>query len=249
MTKSLRVLKKIYDNLKFKYHIEAGLATTGFVSQYPPYTDNPEDDYVDVPDAVDTPYVTHRALGLPRGSKRGNKVPFKYPEMEQEIFEQEEDEGPSPEETAADVGAEAGEEAGAAAGAEAGEMGGDIEGGEEIPGAGEMGDEGMGDIGGMGGQEEEQKSAGELGRIYELKKIYSRLTSLEGYLANESDPKLLNIRNTVSQAIELFEIISANFDAYKEKLDEIIVTYYKFLQEVYDTVKSIYKKQYKKDAD
>lgn len=241
------VLQKIQDSIVARYKSEAGLATTGFVSQYPPYTDDPDDDYIDVPDVVDAPYVTHKAVGLPRGSKRGNKVPFKYPEWEQKIFEQEEDEeGPSPDEVAADVGAEAGEEAGAAAGAEAGEAGAEIPGAAEVGGE-DMGD--MGDMGGMGGQEEEQKSAGELGRIYELKKIYSRLTSLEGYLANESDPKLLNIRSTVSQAIELFEIISANFDAYKEKLDEIIVIYYKFLKEIYDTVKSIYKKQYKKDAD
>jgi hypothetical protein len=97
----------------------------------------------------------------------------------------------------------------------------------------------------MGGmmEPEEEKDPTELGRIYELKKIYSRLTAIEGYLGDESSKELLQIRSYVSQAIELFEVVSSNFNSYKDKLPEIIVMYYKFLKEVYHQVKEIYRKQ------
>jgi len=97
------------------------------------------------------------------------------------------------------------------------------------------------------GMPQEQKTASELGRIYELKKIYTRLTSIESYLGNESSQELLEIRNYVSQSIELFEIIAANFDSFKEKLDEVIVMYYKFLIEVYGSVKNYYGQVSKKE--
>lgn len=96
----------------------------------------------------------------------------------------------------------------------------------------------------MGGMpEEEEKDPTEIGRIYELKKIYSRLTALEGYLGDESNKELIEIRSYVSQAIELFEIVSSNFNSYKDKLQEIIVMYYKFIKEIYSQVKEIYRKQ------
>ena len=107
---------------------------------------------------------------------------------------------------------------------------------------GDMGAGGMDNMG-MGMQEEEEKTPTELGRIYELKKIYTRLTSIESYLGNESDQELLEIRNYVSQGIELFEIVSSNFDSYKDRMNEIIVMYYKFILEVYESVKRYYSSQ------
>ena len=95
----------------------------------------------------------------------------------------------------------------------------------------------------MGIPQEEEKDPTEIGRIYELKKIYSRLTAMEGYLADTSDPWLLEVRNYVAQAIELFEVVSSNFNSYKDKLDEIVITYYKFIKEVYEHVKDYYRKQ------
>lgn len=237
------VLQKLQHALNMKYGTEGiGSMTASYTTHFPP--DDP-DETIDVPDVPDTEYITQKSFQLPSGGRKGNKVP-KY--TEQQLFEQGEDEeeekGPSPEEMGAAAGAETGEEAGKEAAepqapegdVDTGEMGGDA--------GGEMGDLGMG---GMPGQEEEEpKTAGEIGRIYELKKIYARLTSIESYLAHESDSELLKIRTVISQAIELFEIISANFDSYKEKLDEIIVLYYKFLTEVYNTVRDHYKKHFKK---
>ena len=110
------------------------------------------------------------------------------------------------------------------------------------PGAMGMGGEmGIGDEMGDMGMEEEEKSPHELGRIYELKKIYARLTSIEGYLSAEADPELSEIRRFVSQSIELFEIVASNIDSYKDNMDDIIISYYKFLKEVYFKIKGYYK--------
>ena len=117
--------------------------------------------------------------------------------------------------------------------------------GAEVPG----GDMGVGGgMGGMGmdmgmGMEEEPKEPKELGRIYELKKIYARLTSLESYLSDASEPELLRLRTVVSQSIEMFEILASNFDSYKDRLDEIIIMYYKFLDVTYSTLREYYKVQ------
>lgn len=207
MSRSNDILLKLKNKIEEMYGV-------GFVSQYPT-----DDEYTDVPDLVDEPYVTNRDFDIP-GDKIKAKVKNEYAVVEQEDDPAEVPPGPAlpPEPAGADPMAGMG---------------------EEMPGAGEMG----ADMGGGFGVEEEPKTAGELGRIYELKKIYARLTSIESYLANESDPVLLKIRSLVSQSIELFEVVAANFDSYKEKLDEIIITYYKFLTEVYTNVKDQFKKQ------
>jgi hypothetical protein len=114
----------------------------------------------------------------------------------------------------------------------------------EQPGGEDMGMGGMDDMGGdMGGMgmEEEQKNPHELGRIYEMKKIYTRLTSIESYLSAEADPELTEVRKYVSQSIELFEIVASNIDSYKDKMDEIIISYYKFLKEIYYKIRVYYK--------
>lgn len=234
-----KLLKK-YDKLKVDLSEEEleEMLGPGFNTQSYLSFDNTAD-LDDEPEAVNTPYVTHRPFALPRGTKRGNVLPVG--EAESDI------------DTEHEAGAVA-DKALAAAGEETQatvddatntDMGGD--------------DMNMGDVGGMGGmdnmdsagmmgglgEQEEEKTPTELGRIYELKKIYARLTSIESYLGNESDQELLEIRNYVSQSIELFEIVSSNFNSYKDRLNEVIVMYYKFLLEVYSSVKSYYAKQKK----
>ena len=242
------VIKNTRQELK-PYEVEE-LFGPGFNAQYPPYTDDPEDDYIDVPNAVDTKYTTFRVFSLPKGKKAGsNSLPFPNESAlkEQEDEEKAKERERSADEVAADVGTEAGEESGAEAGAKAGEESAMADVGEtgdsmSTPyGASGIGNVGLGSLG--MGDEEEQKTASEIGRIYELKKIYARLTSLELYLADESSGELNEVRQYISQGIELFEIISANFDSYKDRLDEIIIMYYKFILEVYNTVKNFYKKE------
>jgi hypothetical protein len=101
-------------------------------------------------------------------------------------------------------------------------------------------------MGGMGGNVDPTtgmpiEDPSHLGRIYEIKKIYTRLTSIESYLSSEADEILVKIRGYVSQAIQLFEILASNLQTYKDKLDDIIIQYYKFLDTVFDLVKSRYK--------
>lgn len=90
------------------------------------------------------------------------------------------------------------------------------------------------------GIEEEPLEISEIGRIYELKKIYTRLTSIESYLSLSSDTILLKLRNSVSQALDLFETLISNIDSYKDDLDNIIIMFYKFLDVVYALLKKYY---------
>jgi len=96
-------------------------------------------------------------------------------------------------------------------------------------------------------QEDTSKTPSDLGRIYELKKIYTRLTVIEAFLTESSDTDMIEARTIVSKAIELFEILASNLSSYKpprateETLDEIIVQYYRFLERVYESVAKYYK--------
>lgn len=124
------------------------------------------------------------------------------------------------------------------------------EGGEEMPaddGMGDMeggADAGMGDMEGGFGQEEDPNdptNKSEVGRLHELKKIHSRLSSLDMYLSSMLDPKLIKLKELVSKSRDLFHTVVSNFGMYKENIDEIIVTYYKFLDEVFELLVKYYK--------
>ena len=77
----------------------------------------------------------------------------------------------------------------------------------------------------------------ELGRVYEMKKIYSRLTSVEAFLAESTDQNLIELRRGVGKAIDLFEVVITNISKFKEKIDPIIVTFYEFLDQVYSALR------------
>ena len=83
-------------------------------------------------------------------------------------------------------------------------------------------------------------TSSQIGRVFELKKIYSRLASVETFLARTTDESILEIRKMVSQSIDLFELVITNFPQYKETVDEIIVTYYEFLDVVYGSIKTYF---------
>lgn len=109
---------------------------------------------------------------------------------------------------------------------------------------------GMSGLGGVGGDQsidpltgQPKKTSQEVGRIFELKKIYSRLLSIESQLSFSSDIVLLKLRKYVSDAVELFETLISNVDAFKDEIDEIIVMYYDFLEEIYEILKKYYKKK------
>ena len=102
-------------------------------------------------------------------------------------------------------------------------------------------------MGGMGTPP--PKTPEEIGRIFELKKIYARLISIEEYLSFSPNVTLVSLRDYVSKAIELFETLISNVDTFKDQLDEIIVMFYKFLEYVYDVMNKYYKDKAKEDKN
>jgi len=102
---------------------------------------------------------------------------------------------------------------------------------------------------GMGMATEPVKTAEEIGRLFELKKIYSRLLSIEAQLSFSADVTLLKLRKYISKSIEFFEILIANDSAFKDQIDEIIIQYYNFLEQVYTIIKHYYLQQEEKDKD
>lgn len=89
-------------------------------------------------------------------------------------------------------------------------------------------------------EEEEQLTSTQIGRVYELKKIYSRLSAVESYLTRTTDEEILEVRKLVAQSIDLFELVISNYDQYKDNVDDIIVTYYEFLSSVYETMRKYF---------
>lgn len=100
---------------------------------------------------------------------------------------------------------------------------------------------------GLGMGVEEPLSAENVGRVFELKKIYSRLLSIESQLSFSSDVILLKLRKFISKAIELFETLISNIDSFRNEIDGIIVIYYDFLKQVYLILKKYYKIKEKED--
>jgi hypothetical protein len=201
---------------------------------------------VDDAEAVDEPYTTHRSISSANSDSDFDDDKIKV-EMERMLREAPEDEVPPEEPPAEEAPPEEAVEPPAEEAAPEGEMPPEgMEGAEGMP------PEGMEGAEGMGGMEEEIQKPSQIGRIYELKKIYTRLTTIESYLSDSSDPELLRVRLLVSKSVELFEILSSNLKTYqpptspKETLDEIIIMYYKFIKQVYESVAKYFKNKKEK---
>lgn len=180
--------------------------------------DKNKEDRLDVPFVDDDEYVTHRPFGETKEIK------------EQEKEEEEEEEEVPVEVPKAKPAVEPG--------------------GEEVavedPAMGDMGAEAGMDPGmdagmGMPGEEEEPLTPSQIGRVYELKKIYTRLSALENTLQNVTDTEMIEIRNLISKATDLFKTLASNFEVYKDRLDDIIIIFYKFLDISYKKVRDYFK--------
>jgi hypothetical protein len=116
-------------------------------------------------------------------------------------------------------------------------------------GGGMEGMEGMEGEGGMGmGMEEEIKTPTELGRVYELNKIYYRLYVINKHLKNTSDERLQKLKKMVSQAFDIYRLILNNIKSYKDKVDEVILQFYEFISNVVIQLNEYYKRTYKKSV-
>jgi len=110
-----------------------------------------------------------------------------------------------------------------------------------------MGAEGMGGMegeGGFGMEEEEIKTSTELGRIYELNKIYYRLYVINKFLKNTSDEKLQKVKKMVGEAFDIYRLVLNNIKSYKEEIDDIILKYYKFISHLVLALEDYYKRKY-----
>lgn len=236
----------------------SGATASGFGSNLANqrYSGDTQDTDVEDAEDVDAPYTTHRGITLPTDDyakyspnkisiDRKTKVENIFAQLEQAVAAAEKE---PPEEgmTVTDPGADAPGHTDYEGGEAPAEVDVEVTPEEPMPAMG----------GGMPGMEEEEKQTpSELGRIYELKKIYTRLTTIESYLSESSDPELLRMRLLVSKSIELFEILASNIPSYKppkappERIDEIIIMYYKFLKQVYESVAKYYKARQSKLKD
>ena len=89
----------------------------------------------------------------------------------------------------------------------------------------------------------------QIGRIFELKKIYERLLSLDSYLSFSADPVLIKLRTFTGDAVDLFEVVISNIMKFQEKIDEIIIIYYKFLNLIYNVIKVYFKRKDEKEQN
>lgn len=215
------------------------------------------DDVIDVDNIqagdVDDDYETHKNMMPADGNSPNIHMnSLDFDEFMKKMIRMQEQGGPGID-TPEEVGAAAAGGDPSGGGADTPEEAGAMAGGEEMPPEAGMAPEGMPPEAmepGMGQplpEEDTSKSPTDLGRIYELKKIYTRLTVIEAYLTESSDPSMIETRTIVSQAIELFEILSANLSSYKpprapeDLLDEIIVQYYRFIEKIYNETARYYK--------
>ena len=74
-------------------------------------------------------------------------------------------------------------------------------------------------------------------------KNYIVLSYCDNYLSFSSDPVLIKLRVFTSDAVELFEVLIANVLKFRDRIDEIIVIYYKFLNLIYGIIKAYYKRK------
>lgn len=72
---------------------------------------------------------------------------------------------------------------------------------------------------------QEVMSLSDIGKIYVMKKIYSRLISLDDLLADMSSPKFDPYKEKVKESIDIFHTIVANFAQFRPEIDDFITLF------------------------
>ena len=78
-----------------------------------------------------------------------------------------------------------------------------------------------------------------LGRLYHLKRIYTKLLRISKILDKYPYKEIVPVRKDVRDMLELMSLISTNLKSYKENIDEIIINMYCFLKEVIRNISDI----------
>lgn len=219
-----------------------------------------EDDIID--EKCKTPGNKIRSKGKGRGLARGKgKGPIGKPSNESRILEQEDEEDENNMgKLAQDNMGEQNPSSGQDPNIDPNETNPDpnnMMGGQNPNQNAMMGQPGVNSMGMMGGQDpmmdpyggmqEPRLSAENVGRVFELKKIYSRLLSIESQLSFSKDLILLRLRKFITKATELFETVISNISSYRRELDGIIIMYYHFLRDVYSIMDRYYKIKERED--
>jgi hypothetical protein len=71
-----------------------------------------------------------------------------------------------------------------------------------------------------------------IGTVQELKNIYSRLLTLDDLVDNYSHETFLEIKKTLTDALDLFHVIVINYENLTDVVDNIILDYYDFLLKI-----------------
>lgn len=92
-------------------------------------------------------------------------------------------------------------------------------------------------------EETPEEKINNLGRVFRLKKIYSRLISLSKILDNFSDVIYEDLKKKIIESIDIFHLIISNFDQFKDQIDDIINKYYNFLKNAVSELETLSKKE------
>ena len=112
------------------------------------------------------------------------------------------------------------------------------------------GDMGMGGGMGMGGMGMEEPSIAttpsEVGRLYEIQKLFYKLKTIDGILAQSTDDELIKLKKSADDALDIFQMVVDNLPLYKDRLDQVILYFYKYVERVTDVLVKYYKEKHEK---
>ncbi len=86
-----------------------------------------------------------------------------------------------------------------------------------------------------------------LGKVYELKKIYSRLTDASDLLEGITDPEIIQLKRYTEETIELYQLLLSNVEKFENQLDDIIIHFYNFILRIYEELTNYYQKEKRRD--
>ena len=79
-------------------------------------------------------------------------------------------------------------------------------------------------------------------KMYELRRIYKKLVNVLDIIESINDPEIYDLRKNLLKSIEYLDIIIDNLDNYKEKLDDLLQLYHKYLKSMVQEIVKFRKK-------
>lgn len=101
------------------------------------------------------------------------------------------------------------------------------DGGEEEMPPDEESEEGDGEA--MPPEKSEEEAIDDITKVYRMKRVYSRLIAIHKYLEYFNDHQLDDLKGKMEESIDLFHTIIMNYKSVKNRIDDIIRKYERFL--------------------